>query len=77
MDNKMIVLKQELVQFVTDFRQWLKAVFDFAKEAVIVTDISVFCKITGLVEHNSTIYLKRVRYIVFSGKTLKRAVLTG
>ena len=37
---------------IADTCQLLKAVFDFAKETVIVTDISVPCKIAGLVENH-------------------------
>ena len=43
----------------------LEAVFDLAKEAVVVTDISESCKIAGLVEYNSACYFNRIGNIVF------------
>ena len=43
----------------------LEAVFDSAKEAVVVTDISESCKIAGLIEYNPACYFNRIGNIVF------------
>ena len=43
----------------------LEAVFNFAKEAVVVTDSSESSKIAGLVEYNSACYFNGIGNIVF------------